>query len=134
MSDVRYNIPHVKSAGVAGGRMRVLLSARIETQGAAFPARIREISCNSALIGAPVIPPIGNMVFLERFPIAVSGEVVRTSEDGFEINFREAIVEHELLIAIEKKPSRQPAKPIFPLDHFVGDVCGSSDSLPISRH
>jgi hypothetical protein len=136
MSDIRYNISDTNVVDIFGARrMRVLLAAKVQVGEVEFPVRLREISCSSALVGAPVIPLVGTPVFLERFPIEVSGRVVWTSEDSFEIEFTEAIVEHELLVAIKKAPIGRPTKPLFPLDHFVGHTLQSQGTVvPISKH
>ena len=119
-------------------RKKVLLSANVLYERLVIRAHLREISSESALLRAAVIPPPGSRVHLERFPIVVSGQVVSTSASSFELSFGEAIDEDELLIAIGETPQALPTRPLFPISDHVGHLSAPGSScgmvIPFVRH
>jgi hypothetical protein len=119
-------------------RLRVLLKAIVHSGANQFPVTLRSVSRTGALIGSAVIPPVGSLVRFERGPVSVSGRVIWAGRSGFELEFREAIDEHELLIVIDKLEISEPLKPLFPIDRYFGhsDLDDEDDGnrLPISKH
>jgi hypothetical protein len=122
-------------AGIGIAPIRVLLAATVYSGINPLAVRLRSISRTGALIGSAVIPPAGSLVRFERGSVSVSARVVATGRSSFELKFREAIDEQDLLIVVGRPLPREPLGPLFPLDHYLGRTCEERDnSLPISKH
>lgn len=99
------------------GRSRVLLGASVKNAFGEQAVKIRDLSSNGALIEAPVVPPVGSRLLLNRGPIEVLASVVWAGSGRYGLAFHDSIVEAELLIPIaaNKGASAPPKlKPLFP--------------------
>ena len=85
---------------LGGERLRVLLSATVQSGVNAIQARLREVSRTGALVAAAVIPPVGSLVRISRGEVDVAARVVWTGKTSFEVRFREAIDERALFITV----------------------------------
>jgi hypothetical protein len=56
-------------------RSNIFVAATLYASGGSTPVRIRNMSCNGALVEAAALPPSGTAMRLSRGPLSVAGEV-----------------------------------------------------------
>lgn len=117
-------------------RSLVLIAARLKIEGEALDVRLRNLSCNGALLERDVPPPVGSPVVFERGDTVAPARVAWVSGRRFGVQFDQPIEESEVLIHIgrpkrdeadlEQKPFRRVGfrkqTPLNPLERYVGEA------------
>lgn len=117
-------------------RSLVLIAARLKVTGESVDVRLRNLSCNGALLERDVPPPVGSPVVFERGDTVAPARVAWVSGTRFGVQFDEPIEESEVLIHIgkprrgeadlERKPFRRAGfrnePPLSPLERYVGEA------------
>ena len=117
-------------------RSLVLIAARLRTRVGDLDVRLRNLSCNGALLEADVPPPVGAEVVFERGETVAPARVAWEADCRFGIQFLQPIEESEVLVHIgkpqkveedlPKKPFRRAGfrapPPMNPLERYVGEA------------
>ena len=114
----------------ASERSRVLLAASVRNAFGDHPVKIRDVSITGALVEAPLVPPSGSRLLLNKGAISVTGTVVWTGSGKYGLQFHETIDPAELLIPVaagKASAAAQPLKALFPAPPEAPD-------LPIAKH
>lgn len=116
-------------------RSLVLIAARLRINGELAEVRLRNLSCNGALLESDLPPAVGSEVVFERGETISPARVAWVSNTRFGVQFDRAIEESEVLIHIGprqraeaaeiKKPFRRAGfrdtPPLNPLERYVGE-------------
>lgn len=117
-------------------RSLVLIAARLGIKDETVEVRLRNLSCNGALLESDAPPPVGAEVVFERGETVAPARVAWVSGSRFGVQFYRPIEESEVLIHIgrpkasdpdgEVKPFRRAGirveKPLNPLERYVGEA------------
>jgi hypothetical protein len=117
-------------------RSLVLIAARLKIKGVAVDVRLRNLSCNGALLESDAPPPVGSEVVFERGDTVAPARIAWVSGSRFGVQFDAPIEESEVLIHIgnrqraeakaEAKPFRRAGfrieKPLSSLERYVGEA------------
>src|SRR5688500_17678950 len=114
-------------------RSLVLIAARLRIGGELLDVRLRNLSCNGALLERDVPPSVGSEVVFERGDTIAPARVAWVSGTRFGVQFDQPIEEREVLVHIgkpkvesdlEKKQFRRAGfrevSPLNPLERYVG--------------
>ena len=115
-------------------RSLVLIAARLRIAGESVEVRLRNLSCNGALLEADIPPSVGSEVVFERGDTVAPARVAWGQNSRFGIQFHQPIEEHEVLVHIGKpRPEPEERKPfrragfrgdpqLSPLERYVGEA------------
>ena len=117
-------------------RSLVLIAAKLRIGGESAEVRLRNLSCNGALLERDEPPSVGSDVVFERGETIAPARVAWVSGKRFGVQFNRPIEESEVLVHIgkpknlepevEKKPFRRTGfrdtPPLNPLERYVGEA------------
>ncbi len=98
-------------------RARVLLAARLETDGGELDVRLRDLSQKGALVECLQVPPVGAEVVFVRGATRVPARIAWAGADRVGLEFLHEIDEHEVYVQLGKRPPARtdaPRGPLFP--------------------
>jgi len=116
-------------------RSLVLIAARLRIEGESVEVRLRNLSCNGALLESDAPPSVGSEVVFERGDTVAAARVAWGQNSRFGIQFHQPIEENEVLVHIgkprvepdkERKPFRRAGfkadTQLSPLERYVGEA------------
>ncbi len=89
-------------------RARVLLAAKLETDGGEIDARLRDLSQKGALVECLQVPAVGSEVVFVRGATRVPARVAWAGPDRVGLEFHHQIDEHEVFVQLGKRPEPRP--------------------------
>jgi hypothetical protein len=109
-------------------RARVLLAAKLQTEGGDIDARLRDLSRKGALVECNVSPPVGTELIFNRGATSVPARVAWTAGNRVGLEFAYMIDENEVLVQLRRSSGDQNS-PRFRRPGLYGDMSDQEKTL-----
>ena len=109
-------------------RARVLLAAKLQTDGGEIDARLRDLSRKGALVECNVVPPAGTELVFNRGATSVPARVAWTAGNRVGLEFAYMIDENEVLVQLRRAGGDQ-GQPRFRRPGLFGDMSEQEKKL-----